>query len=145
MLHKVKRNNLTKNFFKTIFGITIALGFFGVGAKVYAYQTLPPRFQGTDINAPVYVTSFGCFEKSCTITTNAGTNHWFTSDGTASCDRGVFGWDNTKKPQIGKIVQQAFDQHIPVKLIYSEYHCYENNDGAGRPMELQAIFLMNAK
>lgn len=141
MLHQIGANNLQKYFVKTMFGMMVVLGALGIGTKANAYQEIPPLPSGQP--KEVTIVDFGCFERTCTITTNVGKDHWVTSDGTASCDRGVFAWDNTQKPQIGKTAKEAFDKGIPVRLRYSEYHCYDGSqEGVGQPMDLGAIWLL---
>lgn len=141
MLHKLGVYNLPTYFLKTILGVIIVLGVFGIETNTYAYQELPPRPSGSTI--PVIIKTFGCFKRTCTITTSAGTDHYVTIDGTASCNRGVFAWDNITNPQIGQTVKEAIRQRKTVQLRYSEYHCYDGSqEGVGRPMELQAIWIL---
>lgn len=141
MLYKSGKNNLSKHFVKTILCVALALGALGVGSKAYAYQEIPPVPGGKPDK--VYITEFGCAGKTCSIRTNVGKNHWVTSDGTASCDRGIFAWNKTQHPELTTAAQKAFSQRIPVRLRYSEYRCYDGTkDGFGKTMELGVIWLV---
>lgn len=141
MLHKLGANNLPKHFAKTMLGMMMALISFGIGAKAYSYQELPPRVSGN--STPVTITEFGCVKRTCTIRTNAGKDHFVTSGGTASCDPGIFAWDNIEKPQIGKTVEKAIRLKRPVHLRYDEYRCYDGTqEGFGHTMALLAIWIL---
>ncbi|NWF59377.1 MAG: hypothetical protein HXY43_08735 [Fischerella sp.] len=136
MLNKLGGNHLTKNFVKTILGITIALGFFGIGAKAYAWQQVD--------NAKIV--DYGCFGNTCTLTIDR--DHPFTrydparNVGTEHCVKRIFAWDVNKKPQIMRLVEKAYNEGRLVRIRYSEYRCYDaSQEGGDQYMDLGSIWL----
>lgn len=125
MLNKSRKSNPANNFAKNVLVIIVTLGFLGVGTKAYAWQEVD--------NAKIV--SWGCYTKTCFLTINK--DHDFTSDGTASCVKRKFAWDRTQKTEILGLVKQAYNQNKPVKLRYSEYHCYDaSKEGGDQYMDL---------
>lgn len=136
MLNKLGGNNLTRNFVKTILGLTIAIGFLGVGTKAYATQ---------DVDN-VKVISVGCYAETCTLTIDR--DHPSTrydpvrQVGTEYCVKRTFAWNKNQYPDFLRLAEKAHEQGRLVRLRYSEYRCYDaSSEGGDKYMSLARIEL----
>ena len=126
MLYTASVHRLTKSFIKSILGLAIGLSCFGIGSKAYAWQEV--------YNARII--DYECQEETCTLTIDK--DHYVTTS-TASCQERIFAWNWKEKSEIYALVREAYYTDSLVRLRYSEYRCYDAQEGG--PMSLIDIWL----